>query len=108
MNLSHSRVGVIQTRWEDTGFGFGYVQREPATIVRRYVAALQQTPQGTIVTIRGEAQKCAQGGFSVGDTDVRGPCERLSGLIDQHQADLEVLGQRVQESLGGARVSIVR
>src|SRR5437763_1112928 len=56
---TNAAAGVLQTEWRDTGFGYGYIQSVPATIVRRYIVTVAAgPPSGANVLVRAEVQKC--------------------------------------------------
>ncbi len=97
------QMGLLQTRWEDTGFMYGQVQGLTATVVRRYSVLVTPAERGAKVQVRMEAKKCQQGGFSIGETDVRGPCEVLDGLVETHQQELDALGRKLAAALTPAR-----
>lgn len=90
-------AGVVQTEWRDTGFGYGFIQNVPATIVRRYVVTVSAQPGGTQVLVRADVQKCAQA--TVTPTAVSGPCEAVDGLVPKHQQELDALGAQLRQSL---------
>ena len=97
---SNPAAGVLSTEWRDTGFGYGYIQSVPATIVRRYIVTVASAqPSGASVQVRAEVQKCA--GAAVTATTVSGPCEQIDGLVPKHQEELNALGAQLRQSLGG-------
>jgi hypothetical protein len=49
------------------------------------------------------AHECPAG-FTIGEMDVRGPCEPMDGLVPEHQEALEALVARLRRSLGSASV----
>lgn len=93
------RIGIIQTRWQDTGFLYGSFGNTPATIVRRYTITLAPNATGHEVILRADLQKCPKGGFSIGGREVRGLCEVIDGVPESFQQDLDTLGTRLQQSL---------
>lgn len=97
------QLGIVQTRWQDTGFLYGSFGNTPATIVRRYTLTVAQTANGNEVLLRADLQKCPKGGFSIGDTTVRGLCEVIEGVPESFQNDIDSLGMRLQQSLATAR-----
>lgn len=90
------KAGVVETQWQDTGFLYGQVQNQTASLVRRYVAVV--APSGS-VTLRVDVKRCAQGGFTIGSTDVRGACEAFDGVVTKQQEELDALGARLQGAL---------
>jgi len=93
------QTGIVTTKWEDTGFGYGFVQNVKANIVRRFTVTIAHTPAGAAVTVRMDGKRCQEGGFTIGDTDVRGACEAMDDIVPSHQQDLDNLGMQVQRAL---------
>jgi hypothetical protein len=96
-------VGIVTTKWEDTGFKYGFVQGKEATLVRRYTVTIAPGAAADDVTVRQDSKRCQTGGYTLGDLDVRGPCEVEDALIPQHQQELDALGQTLQGALAQAR-----
>ena len=94
--------GIVQTKWEDTGFLYGQVQGVSSTIVRRYTAVVAKLPASSEmqVQLRADVQRCQQGSYTIGDVEVRGSCEHMDGLVKKHQDELNALGAKLQQSLG--------
>jgi hypothetical protein len=97
------RTGIVITKWEDTGFRYGFVQGKEATLVRRYTVTIAPGSVGDDVTVRQDGKRCQTGGFTLGDLEVRGPCEVSNDLIEQHQQELDALGATIQGALSQAR-----
>lgn len=93
------QAGIVLTKWEDTGFNYGFVQNQPASIVRRFTVTLAPGPAGTNVVVRMDAKRCQKGGFTIGDLDVRGPCEALDGILEQQQREVDQLGLSLRQAL---------
>jgi hypothetical protein len=123
------KTGIIHTEWQDTGFMYGNVQNETATIHRRYTAIVTPAAGGADVVLRMDAKRCAQarvvttttrtetsgnsvrvGNSSVSwggaaapaeqvTTRVEAPCEPMDGLVDQHQEELDALGRTLRAAL---------
>ncbi len=89
---------VVQTEWQNTGFGYGQVQGVNATIVRRYTVTFVMWEAGTNVTVRVDAKRCAAG-------DVRGACEEASGIPGSMQKDLDALAAKLRAALAARRTS---
>jgi hypothetical protein len=94
------QTGIVYTRWEDTGFGYGFVQGQKATLVRRYLVTVSRGPSGVDVLLRSDQKRCQEGGYTIGDLEVRGACVVADGLVAKHQKQLEELGQALQAALG--------
>ncbi len=92
-------AGVVHTRWQDTGFGYGFIGGVRAMIVRRFTVAIAPAAAGSVVAVRLDAQRCTEGGFTIGDLDVRGPCEPMAEVVPAHQHDLDQLGATLQRAL---------
>ena len=92
-------TGIVMTKWEDTGFGYGFVQGQEATIVRRFTVTLAKRAAGMEVIVRQDGKRCQKGGFTLGDVDVRGPCEAMNEVVDRHQKDVDDLGARLRQAL---------
>ncbi len=105
------QAGIIQTRWENTGFGYGFVEVEVpyphttgATIWRRYSVILVPQPAGAQVTVRADTQRCAQDAASLDGINLTGSCTRLGadGLVPDHQQQLEDLAAQLRGAIGGS------
>jgi hypothetical protein len=92
-------AGVVYTVWQDTGFLYGEVDDEDATIVRRYVATLQHGEAAASVQLRIDSMRCAPDRFDIDGYVLEGRCESMSGVVSAHQRELDELGQRVEASL---------
>jgi hypothetical protein len=57
---------------------------------------------GNAVSLRADLKKCPQGGFTIGDTEVRGLCEAIDGVPESFQQDVDALGLKLQQSLAAA------
>ncbi len=97
------RTGIVITKWEDTGFRYGFVEGKEAVLVRRYTVTIAPGTVGDEVTVRQDGKRCQMGGFTLGDVEVRGPCEVADGVIEKHQQELDALGQTIQGALSQAR-----
>ena len=86
------QANVVQTEWQNTGFGYGQVQGVNATIVRRYTVTLALWEAGTNVTVRMDAKRCPAG-------DLRATCEEASGIPGSMQKDLDALGAKLRAAL---------
>jgi hypothetical protein len=52
-------TGIVSTEWQDSGFGYGFVNRqEPATIHRRFVTVLTRGEAGAQVLVRMDSKRC--------------------------------------------------
>lgn len=91
--------GLVQTRWVDTGLEAPPISGHTATVVRRYSATLTRTRFGNDVSLAVEAQRCVVGEFSLAEMEVQGRCAPLSKLPAQLRADLDRLGQRLQQAM---------
>jgi hypothetical protein len=89
--------GVVATRWRSTGFRYGFVaDGRPAVIVQRMVVVVTPGPGQSTVTVRTDLQKCVEGGVSVGTVEIREGCERLDGVLGQHQSDVDLMGHQLR------------
>jgi hypothetical protein len=104
------QVGIVQTRWENTGFGYGFVsvgqpypRNEPAVIWRRYTVTLVRREAVADVTVRADTQRCTRDAQTLDGVNILGPCTTLyaDGLVPDHQQQLEALGAQLRASLGG-------
>ncbi len=93
------RAGLVQTRWEDTGFLYGFVQEREASIFRRYTVTLTRGAADTSVAVRADVKRCPKGAEVSANNELRGACERLDGLVEQHQSELDALGARLHKAL---------
>ena len=71
--------------------------------MRRYTVTIAPGTVGDEVTVRQDGKRCQMGGFTLGDLEVRGPCEVADGVIEKHQLELDALGQTIQGALAQAR-----
>jgi hypothetical protein len=92
-------AGVVYTIWQDTGFLYGEVDDEDATIVRRYVATLQHGEAAASVQLRIDSMRCAPDRFDIDGYRLEGRCEQMSGVVSAHQRELDELGQRVEAAI---------
>lgn len=96
-------AGIIRTRWMDTGFMFGEVQGQTATVVRRYTVVLVSNPDNSMsLTLRADTKRCAQDGFEFAGEMVTGACEGMNELVGPHQDELDALGRTLESRLGMA------
>jgi hypothetical protein len=93
-------AGILTTRWTDTGFKFGSINGTDATLVRRYTVTMGPGEGMSNITIRADIKKCQQGGFSIGETDIRGPCETVEGIPEKHQQELNTFGEELKRTMG--------
>ena len=100
-------AGTLQTVWQDTGFGYGFVdvrgpdgqmQSVGATIVRRYTIVLVPKQAGVEVTVRADLQKCASGTLDASGGLGQG-CQRLDDMVPKHQDELNALGHELEAAL---------
>ena len=91
--------GIIHTKWQDTGYKYGFIQEQPATIVRRFTVVVSRAEGSVRLILRADVKRCVQDGFTVDDTDVRGSCEVMDGLVPSHQAELDRLGAKLRSAL---------
>jgi hypothetical protein len=96
-DVSHA-TGVLTTEWRDTGFRYGAVDGQYATLVRRYLAVV--SPAG-ILTLRAELKQCPTGGFTIGGVTIRGTCQAVDGVPESMQAELDALAGAVSQALEG-------
>ena len=91
-----STDALVVTEWRDTGFGYGFVDQQKATIVRRFLVVIGM--DGT--TVRIDAKRCAVGGFTIDGVDVRGRCENLTEIPGPIQTELDGVAAKVKSALG--------
>lgn len=104
------QAGVIQTRWENTGFGYGFVgggtgaESQGANIWRRYAITLARQRDGLDILVRADIQRCAEGSSSLDGANILGNCTTAftEGLVPDHQRALDDLGRRLRASLGAS------
>ncbi|MDC3987692.1 hypothetical protein KEG57_44920 [Polyangium jinanense] len=94
-------VGLVQTQWQDTGLGYGFVQDTPATLVRRFTVTIARTANGNDILLRADLQRCPKGRFTIDSTGVRGPCVAAEEHYEQNQQELDGLGARLRTALNG-------
>ena len=92
------RAGIVNTEWKDTGFMYGQVNGVTANIVRRFTVVLAPAAQGSNVTVRIDAKRCAQG-FTIENNDVKGSCEEITALPGSFQGDIDSLGAKIRAAL---------
>ena len=101
------QLNIVQTRWENTGFGYGFVDvggfSVGAVIWRRYTAIISRKADQADVALRADTQRCAESARTEDGLNVLGNCTTLwaDGLVPEHQQELEALGERVRVALGG-------
>jgi len=100
---SDTEAGILQTRWEDTGFGYGFVNGAGATIWRRYSIVIARREGAADITVRADTQRCAAGAISSDGIEIVGVCttQFAEGLVSNHQQQLDDLGARLRLALGG-------
>ncbi len=96
-------TGVLKTRWEDLSFLYGQVEDHVASLFRRYIIVMHRRPADTMLTVRAEVKACETGTTISSDNRLVGNCRPMSGLIEQHQVELNQLGQQLKESLASLR-----
>lgn len=94
--------GIVTTQWVDTGFLYGQVQGQSATLVRRYLVVV--TPQGEVTT-RAELQQCPRGGFTIGGVAIRGTCQGVDGIPESMQRELDQIAEDLRRAVGGSDVA---
>ena len=94
-DAANSTDALVVTEWRDTGFGYGFVDGQKATIVRRFLVAIGPTS----TTVRVDAKRCAVGGFTIDGVDVRGRCENISEIPGPIQEELDGVAAKVKTSL---------
>ena len=94
-DATSSTDALVVTEWRDTGFGYGFVDQQKATIVRRFLVAIGPTS----TTVRVDAKRCAVGGFTIDGVDVRGRCENISEIPGPIQEELDGVAAKVKASL---------
>ncbi len=83
------QAGVLQTRWENTGFYW-----------RRYTVTLGRKPAGLDVSLREDGQFCEGVASAPDGVNLVGQCRVNNlGVIGPHQADLDSLGARLRQAL---------
>ena len=95
-DAANSTDALVVTEWRDTGFGYGFVDGQKATIVRRFLVAIG--PSST--TVRIDAKKCAVGGYTIEGVDIRGRCEDTPEIPGPMQTELDGLAAKVKTALG--------
>ncbi len=104
------RLGIVQTRWENTGFGYGFVDiASPvrhtvgAQIWRRYSVVVARHDSTADVTVRADVQRCAEGSTTPDGVYIDGACTTMfaDGLVPDHQAQLDALGEQLKTALHG-------
>jgi len=97
--------GLLKTRWQDTGFRYGFVGEREATLFRRYAVVLQRRPADTGLTLRAEVAACPRGAAAFGGERLPVSCQPVEGLVEDHQRELERLGGELQGALARLRPS---
>ena len=97
------RAGIITTKWENTGFRYGFLMAKPATLVRRYIVTIAPGSVGDEVTVRQDGKRCQELGYYIVEPEVFGICATAGSLVEQHQEELDSLGQTIQGALSQAR-----
>jgi hypothetical protein len=90
-----SNDNLVVTEWRDTGFNYGFVDQQKATIVRRFLVSISPTS----TTVRLDAKRCAVGGYSIEGVDVRGRCEDVADIPAPIQTELDKVGAKLQTAL---------
>jgi len=98
------QAGIIQTRWENTGFGYGFIHSAPASIWRRYSVTVARREGSADVTVRADTQRCVEGASTLDGINILGDCttQFAEGLVPAHQRQLDELGARLRSALGSA------
>lgn len=89
-------MGLVSTDWRDTGYRYGAVDGQYATLVRRYLAVV--SPSG-VLTLRADLKQCPVGGFTIGGVTVRGTCQAVDGVPESMQGELDALAAEVGQAL---------
>jgi hypothetical protein len=97
-------AGLVQTRWEDTGFLYGQIDGVPATLLRRYTVTLLLAAGGAEVNLRADEVRCPRGAFVLSETAWAGACQSFDGVVPAHQEELDRLGEKLERILGGRRL----
>jgi hypothetical protein len=87
---NRSNDALVVTEWRDTGFKWGMIDNESATLVRRFLVAIGKED----ITVRADVKKCA-GGFIVEGEVVRGRCENVNAVPQQIQDEVDSVGAKV-------------
>jgi hypothetical protein len=95
------RAGIVYSEYKDSGFLYGQIQNQPATMVRRFIVVLSPAGGGSNVTVRMDAKRCARGAFTISRGEVSGTCEEMDAIPDSFQAEIDSLGAKVKNGLGG-------
>lgn len=94
---------LVQSRWEVSNFGYGFVNGMAATLVRRYVATWTKGAAGDVVaTVKLELMRCVQGDAWVQNDgrEVQGMCETVpEGVPDAFQKELDAAGLSMKAAL---------
>lgn len=91
---AHSTESLVVTEWRDTGFRWGFVDQQEATLVRRFLVSIGKDE----TTIRADVKRCATG-FTIEGQDIRGRCENVGEVPSQIQTEVDTVGAKVQQSL---------
>jgi len=94
-------LGIVQTQWQDTGFGYGFVNGVGATIVRRFTVTIARTANGSDIVLRADQQRCQRGNFIIDDTGVRGTCVAMDEVVERGQKEIDELGARLRTVMSG-------
>ncbi len=94
---------IVQSRWEVSNFGYGFVNGMAATLVRRYTASWTKDSAGAVVaTVKLDLMRCVQGDAWVMNDgrEVQGMCETVAeGVPDAFQKELDAAGLSMKAAL---------
>ncbi len=93
------QAGLVQSRWNDTGVAERPLDGQKTTIVRRYSATLTRGRNENEVALSLDEQRCVVGQFTLAELEVRGRCEPLVTIPEQHKTELHLLGRRMQQAM---------
>jgi hypothetical protein len=102
--IADEKLGIVQTRWENTGFGYGFLDDgRGAVIWRRYSVVVAKRDAKADVTVRADTQRCAESATTADGVNIDGVCTKMftEGLVPDHQQQLDALGTQLRTALHG-------
>jgi hypothetical protein len=100
------KQGTVTTYWFDTGYRFRETDilnpiQYPTNIFLRYRVSLKHDHGKSTVVLDTEVQRCAPLDATVTASGVQGSCEPMNGLFPAQQKQVDALGEKLREALGG-------
>ncbi len=99
--------GMVTTYWFDTGYQFRDTDirdsvQYPTNVFLRYRITLRREGGKETVVLDTDVKRCAPLDATVTASDVIGSCEPTTTLFPSQQKQVDALGAKLRQALGGA------